>query len=142
MADAWRYEDRYPDTDIFYDCVEDLDLESLRCAIADLCGAMTQIIARCDGLRVARLTDYPSTWPPSPPTLVLPPSPPPVVFFEDWEAARKAARKVARKAERQMWTEMVATEKAVAAAGLLFDAAFPVCKSDDDDFPFSLFYQD
>ena len=136
MADAWRYEDRYPDTDIYYDCVEDLDLESLRCAIADLCGAMTQIIARCDGLRVTRLTEYPSSPPPSPPTPVLPPSPPPLVLFED-RAARRAARKAARKAEHRLWSELVATEKAVAAAGLIFDS----CKS-DDDFPFSLFYQD
>ena len=142
MADAWRYEDRYADTDIYYDCVEDLDLESLRCAITDLCGAMTQIITGCDGLRVARLTEYPSSPPPSPPALVLPPSPPPVVLFEDYEAARKAARKAAREAERRLWTELVATEKAVAAAGLIFDAAFPDCKSDDDDFPFSLFYKD
>ena len=141
MADAWRYEDRYPDTDIYYDCVEDLDLESLRCAIADLCCAMTQVITRCNGLRVARLTEYPSTPPPSPPTLVFPPSPPPVVLFETtWPQARKAARKAARKTERKRWTEIVATNKAVAAAGLIFDAAFPACKSDDDDFPFSLFY--
>ena len=166
MADAWRYEDRYPDTDIYYDCVEDLDLESLRCAIADLCCAMTQVITRCNGLRVARLTEYPSTPPPSPPTLVFPPSPPPVVLFEGkgrgrrrpptlvfppspppvvlfettWPQARKAARKAARKTERKRWTEIVATNKAVAAAGLIFDAAFPACKSDDDDFPFSLFY--
>ena len=141
MADAWRYEDRYPDTDIYYDCVEDLDLESLRCAIADLCGAMTQVITRCDGLWVARLTEYPSSPPPSPPTLVLPPSPAPLVLFED-----KAARKAACKAERRLWTEMVATDKAERArkewAEMVADAAFPACKSDDDDFPFSLFYKD
>ena len=135
MADAWRYEDRYPDTDIYYDCVEDLDLESLRCAIADLCGAMTQVMTRCDGLRVAPPTEYPSS--PSPSPLVLLPSPPPLVLFED-KAAHKAARKAARKAEHRLWSELVATEKAVAAAGLIFDS----CKSDDDDFPFSLFYQD
>ena len=138
MADAWRYEDRYPDTDIYYDCVEDLDLESLRCVISDLCGAMTQVITRFDGLRVARLKEYPSTPPPSPPTPVLPPSPPPVVFFEDFEAARKAARK----AERQLWTEMVATDKAERARKEWDEMVRAARELADDDFPFSLFYQD
>lgn len=119
MADAWRYEDRYPDTEIYYDCVEDLDLESLRCAIADLCGAMTQVITRFDGLRVARLTDYPPSPPPSPPALVLPPSSPPVVSFEEYEAALKAARKAskaAREAAREEWARAVKAAKMQMAA--------------------------
>ena len=159
MADAWRYDDRYPDTDIYYDCVEDLDLESLRDIIADLCGTMTQVITRFDGLRVALLTEYPPCPPPTP-TMSPPPSPPPefeLVSYDPWDnthlwvvipAAIFAAAvvfddmtPVVLFQNREALVRAVLKERKAARKRLKFDAAFPTCTS-DDDFPFSLFYKD
>ena len=56
---------------------------------------------------------------------------------------RRHFRRRGRPAKYDPWSDVgvwILAPSAVAAAGLIFDAAFPACKSDDDDFPFSLFY--
>jgi hypothetical protein len=121
MADAWRYEHCYSDKDAYYDCVEDLDLASLRDIIGDLDSAMAQVISRCDGLMfdriVANLEEYPPCPPPSP--LPSPPtSPPPefeLVSYDPWD-------------NTHLWVVLPA---AVFAAAVVFDDMTPVVLFED-----------
>jgi len=122
MADAWRYEDRYADTDTYHDCVEDLEMATLRDVISDLDSAMTQIVTRCDGLMFDRLTaqpEYPSCPPPSP--LPSPPSSPPpefeLVSYDPWDNAH-------------LWIILPA---AVYAAAVVFDDMTPVVLFEEPD---------
>jgi hypothetical protein len=122
MADAWRYEDRYADKDTYHDCVEDLEMATLRDVIGDLDSAMTQIVTRCDWLMFDRLTaqpEYPSCPPPSP--LPSPPSSPPpetvLVSYDPWDNAH-------------LWVVIPA---AVYAAAVVFDDMTPVVLFEDFD---------
>lgn len=121
MADAWRYADRYADTDTYYDCEEDLDLATLRDVIKDLDGAVDQVRSRCDGLMCSRLAEklveYPRCPPPSP--LPSPPtSPPPeceLVSYDPWD-------------NTHLWVVIPA---AIFAAAVVFDNMTPVVLFED-----------
>ena len=121
MADAWRYADCYADTDVYYDCEEDLDLATLRDVIKDLDGAVDQVRSRCDGLMCSRLAEklaeYPLCPPPSP--LPSPPSSPPpeqeLVSYDPWD-------------NTHLWVVIPA---AVFAAAVVFDDMTPVVLFED-----------
>jgi hypothetical protein len=119
MADAWRYADCYADTDMYYDCEEDLDLATLRDVIKDLDGAVDQVRSRCDGLMISRLTEYPPAPPPSP--LPSPPSSPPpemqLVSYDPWD-------------NTHLWIVIPA---AVYAAAVVFDDMTPVVLFENPD---------
>jgi hypothetical protein len=116
MADAWRYADRYADTDTYYDCEEDLDLAALREVIKDLDGAMDQVRSRCEGLMCSRLAEEFAEYPPCPPPSPLPSppsSPPPeceLVSYDPWDNV----------------TSWIIIPAAVYAAAVVFDDMTPV----------------
>jgi len=121
MADAWRYEHCYADTDTYYDCEENLDLATLRDVIKDLDGAVDQVRSRCDGLMCSRLAEklaeYPRCPPPSP--LPSPPSSPPpeqdLVSYDPWD-------------NTHLWIILPA---AIFAAAVVFDDMTPVVLFED-----------
>jgi len=123
MADAWRYEHCYADTDTYYDCEENLDLATLRDVIKDLDGAVDQVRSRCDGLMCSRLAEafaeYPQCPPPSP--LPSPPSSPPpeceLVSYDPWD-------------NTHIWIVIPA---AIFAAAVVFDDMTPVVLFEDPD---------
>jgi hypothetical protein len=119
MADAWRYEHCYADTDTYYDCVEDLDLATLRDVIKDLDCAVDQVRSRCDSLMFSRLTEYPPCPPPSP--LPSPPtSPPPeceLVSYDPWD-------------NTHLW---IVIPGAIFAAAVVFDDMTPVVLFEDPE---------
>ena len=121
MADAWRYEDRYADTDTYHDCVEDLDLATLRDVIGDLGNAMARVVTRCDGLMFDRLTAPPEEYPPCPPPSPLPSppsSPPPefeLVSYDPWD-------------NTHLWVVIPA---AIFAAAVVFDDMTPIVLFED-----------
>ena len=87
--------------------------------------------------------------PPSPPSSPVPSPPPFPPSAAECDAAMavisRHVRHRVRPTKYDPWTDVgvwILAPSAVAAAGLIFDATFPACKSDDDDFPFSLFYKD
>ena len=117
MADAWRYEHCYADTDTYYDCEEDLDLAALRDVIKDLDGAVDQVRSRCDGLMCSRLAEQLEEYPPCPPPSPLP-SPPPefeLVSYDPWD-------------NTHLWVVIPA---AVFAAAVVFDDMTPVVLFED-----------
>jgi hypothetical protein len=121
MADAWRYTDCYADPDTYHDCVEDLDLATLRDVIGDLGNAMARVVTRCDALMfdrlAAQLEEYPPCPPPSP--LPSPPSSPPpefeLVSYDPWD-------------NTHLWVVIPA---AVYAAAVVFDDMTPVVLFED-----------
>ena len=124
------------DEDVYFDCADAaLSFAQLRWVLGELDEAMG---------RVEALSESPPPSPPSSPVPSPPPVPPSAAACDAAMAViSRHFRHRGRPAKYDPWSDVgvwILAPSAVAAAGLIFDAAFPACKSDDDDFPFSLFY--
>ncbi len=129
------------DDEVYFDCADAaLHFAQLRWVLGELDEAMG---------RVEALSVSPPPSPPSSPVPSPPPFPPSAATCDAAMAVisrhfRRRARPDSPPAKYDPWSDVgvwILAPSAVAAAGLIFDAAFPACKN-DDDFPFSLFYKD
>ena len=127
------------DEEVYFDCADAaLSFAQLRWVLGELDEAMG---------RVEALSKSPPPSPPSSPVPSPPPFPPSAATCDAAMAVIsrhfRSRRVASPPAKYDPWSDVgvwILAPSAVAAAGLIFDATFPAYKSDDDDFPFSLFY--
>jgi len=136
------------DDEVYFDSADyEIDFDSADAALSFaklrwVLGELDEAMDRVEALSVSP--------PPSPPSSPVPSPPPFPPSAAECDAAMavisrhiRNRRSVSPPAKYDPWTDVglwILAPSAVAAAGLIFDATFPACKSDDDDFPFSLFY--